>query len=233
MGLWGKDTQWSTVPRLPALPMASKALPLQAADLEQRAIRANLGLGAARKEIKAAAAQLGFTNATALIPFLEPGVAADREEGWEVGPSLTFPIPIFNQGQARVAAAHSQVRQAQQTYWAQAVEIRAGVRAARQTALSARNRARYVRDVLLPAYTEVVNNTQLQYNAMQVGAFQLLGAKQLQINAGLRYIETLLEYWMARTALEQILNGSMTDLEITPVAEIPQGGFPAISISGM
>ncbi len=234
MGLWGKDTQWAMVSRLPELPVASKALPLQAADLEQRAIRANLGLGATRREIEAAATLIGFTDATALIPFLEPGVDSEREEGeWEIGPSLAFPIPILNQGQARVAAARSQLRQAQQGYWAQAVEVRAAMRAARQTALSARNRARYVRDVLLPAYTEVVNNTQLQYNAMQVGAFQLLGAKQLQINAGLRYIETLLEYWMARTALEQILNGSMADLEITPVAEIPQGGFPAISISGM
>ncbi|MGH8502917.1 MAG: TolC family protein [Gammaproteobacteria bacterium] len=231
MGLWGEDTQWTIVPRLPELPMASKALPLQAADLEQRAIRANLGLGAARKEIRSAAGILGFTNATALVPFFEPGVDAEREESeWEIGPSLAFPIPIFNQGQARLAAARAQLRQAQQTYWAQAVEIRAAVRAARQTALSARNRARYVKDVLLPAYTRVVNNTQLQYNAMQVGAFQLLAAKQLQINAGLRYIGTLLEYWMARTALEQILNGSMADLEITPVAEIPQGGFPAISV---
>jgi outer membrane protein, heavy metal efflux system len=234
MGLWGEDTQWTIVPRLPELPMASKALPLEAADLEQRAIRANLGLGAARKEIRGAAGILGFTSATALFPFLEPGVDSEREEGeWEVGPSLAFPLPIFSQGQAQLAAAQSQLRQAQQTYWAQAVEIRAGVRAARETALSARSRARYIKDVLLPAYTRVVDNTQLQYNAMQVGAFQLLGAKQLQINAGLRYIETLLEYWMARTALEQILNGSMADLEITPVAEIPQGSFPAISISGM
>ena len=53
--------------------------------------------------------------------------------------------------------------------------------------------------------------SQLQYNAMQLGIFQLLQAKRQQINTGILYIETLRDYWLARTELEQILNGRLMD----------------------
>nr|MBA3731739.1 TolC family protein [Gammaproteobacteria bacterium] len=232
MGLWGEDTQWTIAARLPEIPATQAASAGPGAGLERRAIEANLSLSATRKDIEAAAAVFGLADSTALIPFLEPGVDAEREESeWEVGPSFAFPLPIFDQGRARLAAAQSDLRRTQRTYWAQAVEIRAAMRAARATVTGARKRARHVQDVLLPLYTRAVNGTQLQYNAMQVGVFALLLAKQQQISAGLRYIETLLEYWTARTALEQILNGSLADVEVTSMAEIPASAIPAISVT--
>ncbi len=48
---------------------------------------------------------------------------------------------------------------------------------------------------------------------MQIGAFQLLQAKQEQINAGNDYIRTLREYWIARTELDLLLSGRMVSLE--------------------
>ncbi|HEX2238012.1 MAG TPA: TolC family protein, partial [Gammaproteobacteria bacterium] len=132
MGLWGKDTQWSIASRLPEIPNQ----PLKLADLETRAIAASLSLGAARKKILGAAGVLGFTNASALVPFVAPGLDAERRVGeWELGPTFSLPLPIFNQGQARIAAARSDLRRAQQRYWAQAVQIRAAVRAARASVL--------------------------------------------------------------------------------------------------
>ncbi|HEX2239511.1 MAG TPA: TolC family protein, partial [Gammaproteobacteria bacterium] len=142
-----------------------------------------------------------------------------------------LPLPIFNQGQARIAAARSDLRRAQQRYWAQAVQIRAAVRAARASVLNARSRALHVRTVLLPLATQILNDTQLQFNAMQLGVFQLLLAKVQQITAGLRYIDTLNDYWRAHTALEQILNGGQGGgIESTPMAEIMGGAIPTISL---
>jgi outer membrane protein, heavy metal efflux system len=228
MGLWGKDTQWTITPRLPEIPNGS----LESVDLEQRAIKASLQLGATRKQIRSSAAILGFNNATALIPFLAPGVEAEREETeWELGSTFSLPLPIFNQGQARIAAARSDLRRAQQHYWAQAVQIRAAVRAARASALSARSRALHVRSVLLPLATQILNDTQLHFNAMQLGVFQLLLAKVQQIAAGLRYIDTLNDYWRAHTMLEQILDGGQVGgIEITPMAEVAGGAMPTISL---
>lgn len=217
MGLWGEDTQWAIALRLPEIPEQ----PLDDADLERRAIEANLDLGVMRKEIETLAARFGLADAAALIPNLEAGAEAEREAGeWEAGPSFTFALPIFDQGHARLAAARAELRRAQQNYWAQAVEIRAAVRSARQSALSTRSRALRVRNVLLPLYTRVVNNTQLQYNAMQVGVFQLLEAKRQQIDAGLRYIDALRDYWLSRSALGQTLSGSLPDLDRTDARDL-------------
>jgi cobalt-zinc-cadmium efflux system outer membrane protein len=230
MGLWGEDTQWTIAPRLPEVPDRSARM----AHLEQRAVEASLTLGAVRRQVEAAAAQLGFTDATALVPTLQAGAQSEREEGeWEVGPAFRLSIPLFDQGQARLTAAQSELRRAQHVYWAQAVEIRAAARAVYQRMQSARSRALYVRGVLLPLYTRIVNHTQLQYNAMQIGIFQLLVAKQQQIEAGLQYIEMLREYWLAHTALDQILSGGAADVPAAPVPQLPQGEIPTFSMPEM
>jgi hypothetical protein len=43
---------------------------------------------------------------------------------------------------------------------------------------------------------------QLQYNAMQIGVFDLLRAKQEEVNAGREYVEALRDYWVARADLK-------------------------------
>jgi cobalt-zinc-cadmium efflux system outer membrane protein len=63
--------------------------------------------------------------------------------------------------------------------------------------------------VILPLRTRIVEQTQLQFNAMQVSPFQLLTAKQQQVEAGRQYVEALRDYWLARTQLEQVLAGRM------------------------
>jgi cobalt-zinc-cadmium efflux system outer membrane protein len=62
---------------------------------------------------------------------------------------------------------------------------------------------------LLPLRERIVNETQLQYNAMQLGVFDLLQAQERQIQAAVAYIETLLDYWLARTHFEQLLSGRL------------------------
>jgi outer membrane protein, heavy metal efflux system len=209
MGLWGMDTQWKVKPRLPEI--AGKGMSMNG--LEKQAIEASLDLSVTRTKIVSAGQVLGLTNANALIPALDTTVSSERREGdWELGPTLALPIPLFDQGQARLAAARSELRRARQLYWAQAVQIRAFVRAAWQEMSNAQLRALHVRNVVLPLRTRIVNETQLQYNAMQVGVFQVLLAKQQQISTAVQYIKTLRDYWLARTQFEQILQGHTTQL---------------------
>jgi cobalt-zinc-cadmium efflux system outer membrane protein len=54
---------------------------------------------------------------------------------------------------------------------------------------------------------------------MQLGPFQLLIAKQQQIDAGAAYIRALQTYWLARTALDQLLNGRVPAAEASIAAE--------------
>jgi cobalt-zinc-cadmium efflux system outer membrane protein len=206
MGLWGKDTEWQIDERLPNIPEQG----MQTADIERSALSRSVDLSHARQRILVAGEQLGFNRSTALLPELDFGVHGEREEGsWQVGPEIAFPIPLFDQGQARISRALAELRRAQMEYYGLAVRIRSTARALRDRMEGARDRALYYRDILLPLQERIVNEVQLQYNAMQLGPIQLLRAREQQIETAVAYIEALHDYWLARGDLGQILNGRL------------------------
>jgi cobalt-zinc-cadmium efflux system outer membrane protein len=205
MGTWGEQVVWEIDGRLPDIP----AEPVPMNGLERVALSRSLDLSQARQRIITAGQQLGYDRATALIPETELGVGAEREEGWKVGPVLSVPIPLFDQGQARVGRAVAELRRSQQEYYALAVRIRATARAVRDRMLGAQDRALYYRDILLPLQERIVNEAQLQYNAMQIGIFHLLRDRERQIETGVAYVGALREYWLARADLVHISSGRL------------------------
>jgi len=207
LGVSGAGTSWRLDPRLPDLPAEETDL----LDLERRAIERSLDLGVIRQRILAAGERAQQGRAAALLSDVDLGAESEREpEGtWTVGPSLSIPLPIFDQGQAVEAGLLARLRQARALRTAVAVEVRAGVRAARARVVAARGRVLRLRDVVLPLHEIVTSETMLQYNAMQVGAFRLLDARRRQVEAGARTVRELREYWLARTALERIVNGRL------------------------
>jgi len=206
MGLWGQQTAWEIARRLPDIP----AQPVTLEGLERQALSHSIDLASARQQMIVAGEQLGVNRATALASDLDVGALAERDDGaWEVGPVFEFPLPLFDQGQARVGRGAVELRRAQQAYYALAVRIRATVRAVQDRLQGAQDRALYYRDVLLPLRQRIVNETLLQYNAMQLGVFRLLRARELQMQAAVAYIETLLDYWLGRTDLGQLLSGRL------------------------
>ena len=134
------------------------------------------------------------------------------------GRSIAVPIPLFDQGQARIGRAVAELRRAQQEYYALAVRIRATARAVQDRIEGAQDRALYYRDILLPLRERIVNEAQLHYNAMQIGIFQLLRDREQQIETGVAYVEALREYWLARADLAQIASGRL------PIADRSPGG---------
>ena len=86
----------------------------------------------------------------------------------------------------------------------------------------ARRRAIQYRDVLLPLRQRIVDQTQLQYNGMLTGVFQLLQAKRDQIETGTQYLSTLRDYWIARVDLERAIGGNFPDaMPVTQPATRP------------
>ncbi|MCC6661952.1 MAG: TolC family protein [Phycisphaerales bacterium] len=209
MGLWGGRTDWRMGPRLPDLPEAEP----DHARVESAAVAASLDLGVARTEVEAAGRALGLAGPLAGAEGAEVGAVAEREVegGWSVGPSASIPVPILDTGRARTFGARARLRQAEARYYAEAVHVRSAARAARDAVAAARERADYLRAVLIPLRRQIVDLTQLQYNGMQVGAFQLLSARRDQVEAGVRYVDALRDYWLARTRLDTLLAGRLTD----------------------
>ena len=217
MGLWGQDTTWHTAMELPAIP----AEELDLDDLEKRAVARSLDLAMARQDVETAAAAIGLNVLATVFHSIEVGAHAERDPGdlWEAGPALVAPIPLFDQGQASSAAGKAEVRRRWDQYVALAVEVRAATRAARNRLVYVRPQALYYQQVMLPLRRQITAQTLLQYNAMQLGVFELLVTKQQEIDAGRRALEATRDYWIARSQMELILNGRM------PTGE-PDGGMP-------
>jgi cobalt-zinc-cadmium efflux system outer membrane protein len=207
MGVWGPDTAWTIDRRMPDIP----AEVVNGEGVERAALARSLDLSEAKQRIIVAGQQVGLSRATALVPEMDVGPAAEREgeEAWKVGPSISVPIPLFDQGQARIGRAVAELRRAQQEYYAVAVRIRATARGVQDRVAGARDRALYYRDIVLPLRERIVNEAQLHYNAMQIGIVQLLRDREQQIETGVAYVEALRDYWVARTHLSQIASGRL------------------------
>jgi cobalt-zinc-cadmium efflux system outer membrane protein len=213
MGLWGEETAWHTERRLPDIP----AEPLSGEGLEGQALRQSLDLASARQRLIVGGEQLGVSRTMLFIPESSLGAGAEREEGeWKVGPTVEVPIPLLNQGQGHLGRAAAEFRRAQQEYYALGVRLRSTARLVKERLQGAEDRVRYSRDIVLPLRERIVRETQLQYNAMQLGVFELLRAREQQIQAALAYVDTLLDYWLARTDLEQLMSGRIPSGEDVP-----------------
>lgn len=206
MGVWGQDTAWTVEARLPEIPEE----PPQLDNIEKIAINNSIDLAIVQGEIVSTGKQLGVAKAMSLVPHLDIGGELESEAGaWAAGPVFGFEIPLFDRKQGQRAAAVAELRQRQEEYHALAVEIRSAVRAAHRRLLAARQTALSYQSEILPLQEKILEQIQLQYNAMQVGTPRLLLAKQQQIDAGRDYIQALYNYHVARVAFDQILSGRL------------------------
>ncbi|HEY7116500.1 MAG TPA: TolC family protein [Tepidisphaeraceae bacterium] len=205
MGIWGRDAQWTVAARLPDLPENDP--PVDA--VESQAIAKSLDLARSRAAVEVAAQRLGITRPLGWLSDLEVGAAAEREVsgGWSVGPAFSLPIPLFSQGQPALVAAAARLQAAVDEDYAAAVAVRAAARAAWHRVTAARLSVVHYRQVVLPLRHTVTQEMQKRYNAMLVGAFDLLRARQQEIDAGAASVNALRAYWLARARLETIFAG--------------------------
>ncbi|HEX2251770.1 MAG TPA: TolC family protein, partial [Thermoanaerobaculia bacterium] len=214
LGLWGEPAAaWRAAERLPELPAAVAP----AGDAERRAVARSLEIAGAVLDLEAAARRLGITDVTAVFPELEVGAAGEREvehaagggeeTAWWVGPAVAFRLPLFDQGGPRRTMARLEIRRRWDELAALGVEVRAAARRAAARRGHAERQARHVRDVVLPLRRAVTEQSQLHYNGMFLGVFQLLDARRREIEAGRAYVTALRDFWLADNALDQLAAG--------------------------
>ena len=74
----------------------------------------------------------------------------------------------------------------------------------------------------LPARIKIVNQSILQYNAMQISPFELFTAKAEELRVERAYIDALREYWITRAELEKAVGGSLNPRSSTDKKVIPK-----------
>jgi cobalt-zinc-cadmium efflux system outer membrane protein len=208
MGVWGTATGWRIGPKLPELPSEEVALER----LETRAIVQRLDVGAARRELQALDASLSLartTRWTGLVTInLEAGRLRDTKRV-SVGYGATLEVPLFDQKQAGIARLESAKRTLENNLQGLSIDVRSEVRASAARVTTARRLVEQYGSVLVPLRESIVKYSQEQYDAMLLGVYQLLQAKQSELAAYAEYIEALRDYWIARSDLERAVGSRL------------------------
>ena len=212
MGLRNANAEWRVPAAFPEPPESE----LDQQSLERLAAAQRLDLAIARREVEVAQRQIPLARLAALEGTILD-VHYEREPSGEhtKGPGIEIPIPIFNTGRAARTRAEAQFLRARHLLNALEGESSSQLRAARTTLAEARARVEYYRDVIVPRRTRIVELTKLEHNAMIIGIFQLLQAKQNELQARRDFIEAQREYWSARNNLDRALQGVASDPSFT------------------
>ncbi|NOK09927.1 TolC family protein [Corallococcus exercitus] len=216
MGLFGARVQWTLGRKLPEVPATEASLE----HLETLAIRQRLDIDAARKQVSLLWNALELARSTRFFGRVDVGVHTHRDANGPrlLGPTLSLELPIFDQRQALIAKLEAQHRQGEDRLTELSVNARSEVRAARARLVTLRNMAERYQKVVLPLRTTILEESQRQYNAMQIGLPGLLIARRDQVEAWRAYLETVRDYWMARADLERLVGGRLP----VPTAPTPE-----------
>ena len=210
LGLYGDQLAWNLPERLPDIPATKPTLD----GLETTAIEHRLDLAGARQALQTATYASALGQQLRWLSSLGIGVRLERDPDsgkWLKGPIVEFSLPIFDQGQARIATLEAQKRRSEKAFAALAVDVRSQVREAYARLVAAQDAADFYRSTILPLQQRIVDENVRLSNGMLIGVYDLLRSRQDQINAGRDYIGAMRDYWIARSDLEKALAGPLPD----------------------
>jgi outer membrane protein, heavy metal efflux system len=198
--------------KLPAsLPGSDAELPALA-DLEKRALEQSLDLRRMRAEHDRLDKTQSLAKIVGVLPDLRAGVHVERDhDEWAIGPSAALSLPLFDHGQAAVEAAEATQRGLVYERTAHALWVRAAALSLRSRLELAHARVQRYVEQLLPLRRTIVEQSLLQYNAMQIGVAQLLVARSRELEEKRAYVGALRGYWLLRAELDQLLAGRLMD----------------------
>ncbi len=209
LGLWGPNAGWRLTQPLAAIP--SREPPL--AHLETRALGQRLDVQAARKQLELMDTALRLARTSRYMGVLNIGAHMHRDVTGPrlLGPSLSLELPIFDQRQALIGRLEAEQRQAQRRLDGIGLDVRSQVRLAKARLDSSRYAAERYLTALMPLRRVVLEQSELAYNAMQIGLYELLAAKKSDVETARAYLATVRDYWVARAELERALGGSANE----------------------
>jgi outer membrane protein TolC len=209
MGLWGNEIA-NVLPS--ALPPLRGKSPSRAA-VQQEAMDRRVDLAVARLEVDALARSYGLTRSSRFINVLDASAISktQKDTGEPAaqggGYDVAFEVPIYDFGRAKTREAEQRYFEALNALAAMAVNARSEAREAYGAYTSTRAIAiKYEREVL-PLRKTILEQTELQYNAMQVDAFTLLQTARESNAAKVASIEAKRNFWLAATDLSAAVLG--------------------------
>jgi outer membrane protein TolC len=120
---------------------------------------------------------------------------------------ISFELPLFDWGDARVARAEALYMQAVNRAAQAAVDARSEVRQSYASYRANYDVAKHYRDEIIPLRKRISEENQLRYNGMLVSVFELLADARAQVGSVNSYIEALREFWLSDSDLQLSMIG--------------------------
>jgi outer membrane protein TolC len=214
LGVHGADTQWALGSELPALPEQEPEL----TGIENSALSSSLVLAGHRSKLEALARRTGLERAQGWLSHLSldyhalVGNPLSRSDssGSEVrsGAGLSLSIPIFDRNRGKTRATEAAFDGLLERYFARSVDLRSRAREVGNRLRQAYASARHLATNVVPAQHRVLDETLLQYNAMQIGIFDLLAAQEGVLEVELAELNARANYWKAHAGYQALLAGA-------------------------
>jgi outer membrane protein TolC len=207
MALSGHEPEILLAQALPELPRSIEALP----DIEEAVLRERIDLRLRRMQIDELAHRLRLTKTTRFIDVLDVGPTRVRQgasdQPYERGYEISFEIPLFDGGGPRLRKAQAIYSQAVDRFAQAVIDARSEIREAYAAYRATFDIARQQRDEVLPARKLVAAQDLLRYNASLISVFDLLSDARGQITGVDDYIQSVRDFWIAKSDLDTALLG--------------------------
>jgi len=207
MGLAGEQSLQLTA-ALPELPQSIDDV--SAAD--ETALQNRIDLRLMRLQIDELARRLGLAKSTRFVNVLDAGptrvLQGDRTQPYERGYEVSLEVPLFDSGGPRVKRAQAVYSQAVDRFAQAAIDARSEIRRANAAYRAAFDIAKEQRDEVLPTRKLIAEQNLRRYNASLVSVFDLLAGARAQIAGVDDYIQSLRDFWMAKSELDASLVGN-------------------------
>ncbi len=192
---------------LPELPQSIEDLP----DVDEAVLQNRVDLRVKRMQVDELARSLGLTRASRFVNVLDAGptrvLQGTRSQPYERGYEITLEIPIFDGGGPSVRRAEAIYAQAVDGFAQSAIDARSQIRVAYAAYRAAFDIAKQQRDEVLPARNAVAAQNLRRFNASLISVFDLLADARGQIAGVDDYIQSVRDFWMAKSALDAALLG--------------------------
>ena len=188
-------------------PMGQLAVPpetFQEDRLLQLALETRPDLQAVAREQERVAAETALTRRL-IVPNPTLQAFYRDEEGGDriVGGALSFPLPLFDRKQAELTQLAGRASQAKYEQQSTALRIQQEVRDAFRSYEAAKEEVAVFEAEVLDRAAENFQLMETAYREGKIDLFQVVVVQNDLVNAQFSYVDSLWNYWLARTALER------------------------------
>jgi len=208
MGLYGEHTDYT----LSNEPLKLNVQPPAPDALEKFAMEHRLDIAAARKAVEYAAVEAGYTKNTRLLQEVTLEAQSEKGSGEERFNTfgIKIPIPIFDIGQGRISRTQARYNQSVNHLYELAVNVRSQTREEYAKLRYAYDIAQVYQDSVVKTDQSILEETQLFYNGMLDGIYELLSDQRRYADAKMQSLSALGEYRKSYADLMYVTGGMIT-----------------------